>query len=238
MSEKKNGSGLYIDYNFKYNDKSPEELYTYEVPFADACAGIRKYFDSKNITLDGTDGAIWNACAELEILDNISEDDSFIDYCKEKCKDAAFAEYKDNYEYDNDLGEYAPKNEALEDSNTVHKFTKEELEEMAQEAIFKASQRLDAGYEEDTVQYTHTSGPMQDYGDTGEVDGTVYYTYDFENADVDVTIDDEGATIDITVKALDEDGNEGDNPLYSTIDITWADEPTEKDIINELAAGF
>lgn len=52
-------------------------------------------------------------CADLEIIDNISEDDSFINYCKEKCRADAFAEYKDNYEYDNDLGDYK---EAVDES--------------------------------------------------------------------------------------------------------------------------
>ena len=31
---------------------------------------------------------------------------------------------------------------------------------------------LDVPVEQDWVEYTHTSGPMRDYGDTGEVDGT------------------------------------------------------------------
>lgn len=239
--KKKDGSGLYVDFDFKYDDKSHEENYTYEIPFDVACDGIRKYFESKDIKLDGKNTDIWNTLGDFgDVIDNvISEDDSFIDYCKEKCKDDAFAEYKEQYEYENDLEEDISNNDDSQEDKT---FSKEELEKMAWEAIDKVSHTL-IGYDITEIQYTHTSGPMSDYGDTGEKSEKVPYTFDYENAEIIVDEDEERysdkedesiTSLDIEIKSYDENGNQGDDLLYASMNIDWSSKPTKETIVDGL----
>lgn len=246
MNEKKDGSGIYLDYYFKYDNKSATETYIYEIPFDVACEGIRVFFKAQNIKLEGADMDIWNTLARLggaNLFDVISDDNSFINFCKEKCKDDAFAEYKNEYEYENDLEEDVSGDDVTGD------ISKEDLKEIAQEAVDRVSQKL-TGYDVTGVSYTHTSGPMADYGDTGEKDTVVHYTFDFDNAEIiiDENKDEEDyldkpegsiTSVDININAFDENGNEDkENVLTVSTDIDWSHRQDKEKIIKNLVKDF
>lgn len=103
-----NGSGYYVDYDFEYDNNGVENHYSYNIPFDVFCQGIREYFTAMNVKIDGTDKAIWNvvqnlgsnydysSCISFDVIFDAEED-----WFKEKCKDAAYAEWKEEYESEN-----------------------------------------------------------------------------------------------------------------------------------------
>lgn len=96
---KKNGSGFEVEYkDFKYKGYH-EDYFFYEIPFEKFCDGIRKYFDDRLVTLDGTNTAIWNTLVEFgeDALDTIF--DELEDWFKEECKEDAYEEFKDYVDY-------------------------------------------------------------------------------------------------------------------------------------------
>lgn len=85
---------MYLYYKFDY--KNHNEDYSFDLSkHADILIeGIRKWFDDRLVTLDGTDTAVYNAIAESEdFLDLIL--DEMEDWYTDRCKDIAFEEYKD-----------------------------------------------------------------------------------------------------------------------------------------------
>lgn len=94
----KNSSGFEVTYHdFEYNGYK-DDYFFYDVPFDIFCDGIRKYFDDKLVTLDGTDNAIWNTMVELgeDTLQNIF--DAMEDWFTEQCRDGAYEEFKEYVE--------------------------------------------------------------------------------------------------------------------------------------------
>lgn len=87
----KNESGYDIDYRFNY--KGHEENYFYDIPFEKFMEGVVKYFDNQMVTIDGKDNDVWNALADLDVLDNIY--DAMEDWFREHCEKDAYEEYKD-----------------------------------------------------------------------------------------------------------------------------------------------
>lgn len=93
----KSGFGFWYD-NFEY--KGHVEDYYYDIPFEKFCDAIRNYFNSKFVTIDGTDGDIYRVIYSFsgeDGLENIFEDQEA--RLKEELLDDAYEEYKDYIEY-------------------------------------------------------------------------------------------------------------------------------------------
>lgn len=117
MARRKNETGYDIEVTFMYEkDPSTKSVEYIDIPFDIFAEGIRMYGSMKSVNLDGTDISLWNLMVELRALDIIAEDKDFLDYCKELYLKSHYYEddyedWKDDYEYMHDLGEYAPKPE-------------------------------------------------------------------------------------------------------------------------------
>ena len=107
---KKNRVNMFMEVVFNYGDESfKEEVY---IPFPIFINAVRKFFSDGLVTLDGTDNAIWNLLVDLDCLDSLENNDKIQEYCKELYKGSEFEEedyeyWKDGYEMDHDLGQYA-----------------------------------------------------------------------------------------------------------------------------------
>ena len=97
----KNKSGYDLDYEFEY--RGIQENYYYDIPFETFMEAVIKYFDNQMVTIDGKDNDVWNALADLDVLDNIF--DAMSDWLRERCEKDAYEEYKDYVEwyYDDEL---------------------------------------------------------------------------------------------------------------------------------------
>ena len=97
----KNKSGYDVSYVFEY--RCIQDRYYYDIPFETFMEGLVKYFDNQMITIDGKDNDVWNAFADLEVLDNIY--DAMEDWFKERCEKDAYEEFKEyvEWEYEDEL---------------------------------------------------------------------------------------------------------------------------------------
>lgn len=85
------------------------------IPFEIFVETVRKYCEiKKDVVLDGTDVDIWNLFVEIDgAFDTFMYDDDFVDICREKYdnsyyKEEDFEEWKDEYDFDHEIGEYTP----------------------------------------------------------------------------------------------------------------------------------
>ena len=107
---KKNRVNMFMEVTFKYGDEEfRDDVY---IPFPILIEAVRKYCDSKLVGLDGTDNAIWNLLVDLKCIDELEYNEDIIEICKELYKGSEFEEedyeeWKDNYEFDHNLGAYA-----------------------------------------------------------------------------------------------------------------------------------
>lgn len=91
---------FYITYYFDYKEQK-REYFPYDVSFDDYMAGVVAYFDMSDVKLDGTDTHVFNVLSVLGALSVIEEDEYFIDFITERCKDKAlelFIEQKEEEE--------------------------------------------------------------------------------------------------------------------------------------------
>lgn len=103
-SRRDDRSDFYIDYKFKFKDKK-EEYFSYNVPFEDYIAGAVAYFAVNDVGLDGTDTHVFNVLSGLGAFDIIEDDEYFINFVTERCKEKAleeFTEEKEEEESDED----------------------------------------------------------------------------------------------------------------------------------------
>jgi len=89
---------LYDEFDYKGH----KGHYFYDIPFDDFVEGIREYFNQNSVNIDGTDNAIWNSLVGIDdfmdwIVDEMEE------WFKDRCKDDAFEEYKEQVEEDIEL---------------------------------------------------------------------------------------------------------------------------------------
>lgn len=95
---------------FKYGDKDfKEEVW---IPFPIFIDAVRKVFSKGLVDLDGTNNAIWNMLVDLNCLDTLEDNEDIQEYCQELYRGSSFeeedyAEWKDDYEMTNNLGQYA-----------------------------------------------------------------------------------------------------------------------------------
>ena len=95
----KNKSGFYVDYMFKSPDNETEENYfSYNVPFHIYMEGVRAYFDVYDVSIDGTDKHAFNSLSSLGALKELEDDEFFVDFLKEKCKEDAYEKFKEEFE--------------------------------------------------------------------------------------------------------------------------------------------
>lgn len=109
-----------VEFKFKYDDKSKEELYDYELKTDEIAEAFARFLYNKfDIAIDGKDNDIYSLAMRYEDLE---DDEDFIDIIKTLVKDKAYDEWKDDYEYINDLGDYADTNESLKENfkNSMH----------------------------------------------------------------------------------------------------------------------
>lgn len=90
MNKPKNRTSTEIEVKLNINGKEQEE-FVY-VPFPIFIDAIRKMFDSSLITLDGKDNDIWNIFVDLGAIDNFSDNDEFINICKEMYSGSKYEE--------------------------------------------------------------------------------------------------------------------------------------------------
>lgn len=82
------------DLKYKINKDGNEYGFDYDVPYEDVIEGIEYYFDKVHmIKVDGKNNDIWNMCVQLDILDTITESDTFIERIKEMCHEDAKEAY-------------------------------------------------------------------------------------------------------------------------------------------------
>lgn len=111
---KKNRISMFMDATFKYGDEEFET--SVYIPFPIFVEAFRRYCDGKFVTIDATDNAIWNLLVDLNCLDSLESDEELQKLCQELYKGSIFEEedyevWKDEYEMDHNLGEYAIKDE-------------------------------------------------------------------------------------------------------------------------------
>lgn len=99
-----NKSGFYVDYMFKSPDNETEEKYfSYNVPFHIYMEGVRAYFDVYGVNIDGTDNHVFNSLSSLGALEELEDDEFFVDFIKEKCKEEAYEKFKEEFEEEKEL---------------------------------------------------------------------------------------------------------------------------------------
>ena len=123
MSYRNYGNGIGIDYTFKFKYPGDDKEYEYEweIPFDIACEGIRLYCNFKDVKVDARDKDLYYLFSELnadmdamfEEIIKMEEFQKLIenDYCREE----AYDEWVDDYEYEHNLGKYADEDDDDED---------------------------------------------------------------------------------------------------------------------------
>ena len=117
-SRRKDTSGYDMELVFKYGDK--EFRVSVDIPFTIFMEALRQYcYGHFVINLDGTDSAVWNFLVEFDAIEKIAYNNDFIEMCKELYLESSFYEddyeqWKDDYESDHELGDYAPKKDEEE----------------------------------------------------------------------------------------------------------------------------
>lgn len=110
---------IYIDYYFKYSNEEKEHWFEYEIPESVCVEAIREILSLYNVETSNDisskhyvkDKDIWNLVCRLDGWKALEADEDFIEYCKKACQEDAYEAWKDEYEQDNELGEYAPEPE-------------------------------------------------------------------------------------------------------------------------------
>lgn len=101
---------MFMDVTFKYGDKEfTTDVY---IPFTIFIEAVRSYCESRMVTMDGTDTAIWNLLVDFNCLSELEDNSDILSKCRELYKGSAYEEedyeeWKDEYEFDNNLGSYA-----------------------------------------------------------------------------------------------------------------------------------
>ncbi len=99
-----NKGGFYVDYMFKSPDNETEEKYfSYNVPFDVYMEGVKVYFDVYDVSIEGTDGNVFNSLLGLDALKELEEVEFFVDFLKEKCKEDAYEKFKEEFEEEKEL---------------------------------------------------------------------------------------------------------------------------------------
>ena len=113
-------TNIFIDFDFDENS------YLYEVPFEQVMSGIRYYFYAvHNVKVDGTDTAVWNMCASLNLMGDIEDSDEFKDFIKEQYEDYAREEYEEEQEFDREFDRHfgdKDTNESLKEDDNKRKY--------------------------------------------------------------------------------------------------------------------
>ena len=111
---KKDRTNVSMDVEFSYPGREDStETESVYVPFDILMQAIRKFFDFRLVTLDGTDTNVWNALVDLGFdFDELEDNEDVINYCRELYKGSSYEEedfeyWKDDYELMNNLGAYA-----------------------------------------------------------------------------------------------------------------------------------
>ena len=111
---KKDRVDILMDVEFKYGEDKQEV--TVYIPFPIFIQAVKRFSNLNNmVELDGTDNAIWNLLVDFGCIDNLENNEEIISYCKELYQGTSFEEedyeeWKDDYEYDHNLGQYAEEN--------------------------------------------------------------------------------------------------------------------------------
>jgi DNA-binding ferritin-like protein (Dps family) len=97
-----NKTNYYMTFIFDYKDE--KQHYSWDLSFSALVDAIRTYFDSRNVTLDGTDNAIWEIVGvDLEAnIDKILEDDVVISSIYDKYKNEIMEEFEAEWNYDHE----------------------------------------------------------------------------------------------------------------------------------------
>ena len=153
---------IYIDYYFKYNNEEKEHWFEYEIPESVCVEAIREILSLYNVETSNDissknyvkDKDIWNLVCRLEGWKALEADEDFIEYCKKACQEDAYEAWKDEYEQDNELGEYAPEPEDDEEEieESLDKSTEDiqsNMKEIIQELADEAYSDLCLDYDED-----------------------------------------------------------------------------------------
>lgn len=88
-----------VTYQFKYDEKSEERSFDFDVPFEEIIKGIEFYFSRNDVNIDGTNKDIWNLIvADLNCLDKIADDEDVINYWKELLYEDAYDAFREEVE--------------------------------------------------------------------------------------------------------------------------------------------
>ena len=116
MTRRKNATGFDINVEFKFKDKVFTE--TVDIPFEVFVEAFRQYSDYKDVVIDGTDTRIWNLLVSLDATSKLEDDKDFLEIAKDLYTNSRYfredqeewlEEMQDDYDFQNNLGEYAPK---------------------------------------------------------------------------------------------------------------------------------
>lgn len=73
-----------MDVGFEDGDR--RESVSVWIPFETFIAAVRKYFDARLVTIDGTDSAIWNSLVDCEAVGNLMDNDEILGFCEDLYK--------------------------------------------------------------------------------------------------------------------------------------------------------
>jgi hypothetical protein len=84
-----------MDVEFENDGK--KETVSVWVPFETFMTAVRKYFDVRLVTVDGTDSAIWNSLVDCEAIEGLLDNDEILGICADVYKGTKYeeADYSD-----------------------------------------------------------------------------------------------------------------------------------------------
>lgn len=62
------------------------------IPFDTFMGAVRKYFDARLVTLDGTDSAVWNALVDCDAVGGLMDNDEILSICADNYKGTKYEE--------------------------------------------------------------------------------------------------------------------------------------------------
>lgn len=115
---KNNRTGFDMEVEFTHPETGETETSYVDIPFTIFIESLREFCEiRKEVVLDGTDTDVWNLFADIDgALEHFVDDEDFIEMCKEKYMNSYeyeedFDDWKDDYDFEHDIGEYAPKDD-------------------------------------------------------------------------------------------------------------------------------
>lgn len=115
-SKRKNGTGVDIEVEFEFKGKK-HNVYI-DLPWDIFAQAFVEYAGYRDVGIDGRDKSVWNLLVDINAMSSLEGNKNFLEECKEvylksnyydEDKEEWLEEMQEDYDFVNNLGEYAPK---------------------------------------------------------------------------------------------------------------------------------